>query len=51
MTYGVCHAPVIISEMLPDIHTVENCYFLKPRIHSSIILFSIISANFELCRK
>ena len=26
----------IKSEMLPDIHTVEKCFFLKPIIHSEI---------------
>ena len=26
-----------ISEMLPEIHTVQKCYFLKPIIHSQII--------------
>ena len=27
----------IISEMLPEIHTMEKCYFLKPIIHSQIM--------------
>ena len=30
-------SPQIISEMLPEIHTMEKCDFLKPRIHSQII--------------
>ena len=37
-----CHTlyamlPSIISEMLPVIHTVEKCEFLKSIIHSQII--------------
>ena len=31
----------IISEMLPEIHTIEKCYFLKPISHSQIIQFSV----------
>ena len=27
----------IISEMLPEIHTIEKCDFLKSAIHSHII--------------
>ena len=27
----------IISEMLPEIHTVQKCYCLIPTIHSQII--------------
>ena len=33
----LCHAPQIISEMLSQIHTMENCDFLIPIIHSQII--------------
>ena len=32
----------IISEMLPEIHTMEKCDFLKPVIHSQIISFSVL---------
>ena len=35
----------ITSEMLPEIHTMEKCYFLKPIIHSQIILFSVVGAD------
>ena len=40
----------IISEMLPEIHTVEKCYFLKPIIHSqnNVILCFIWSSLFPL---
>ena len=31
----------IISEMLPEIHTMEKCYFLKAIIHFQIIRFSV----------
>ena len=31
----------IISEMLPKIHTMEKCDFLKPIIHSQIIQSSV----------
>ena len=37
MAYSVCHAPQIVSEMLPEIHTVEKFDFLKPIIHSQIM--------------
>ena len=32
----------IISEMLPEINTMEKCDFLKSIIHSYIILFYIL---------
>ena len=32
----------IINEMLPEIHTVEKCYFLKPIILSQMIYFSVL---------
>ena len=34
MAYSVCHAPRIISEMLPEIHTMQKFDSLKP-INSS----------------
>ena len=38
MAYSPCHAPLeFVSEMLPEIHTLEKCDFLKPIIHSQII--------------
>ena len=33
----------IISEMLPEIHTMEKCDFLKSITHSFIIKFSVLS--------
>ena len=41
--YMTC-PPRIISGMLPEIHTMDKCVFLKSMIHSQIILFSIICA-------
>ena len=35
----------IISEMLPEIHTMEKSYVLKPIIHFQIISFSLIVSN------
>ena len=32
-----------ISEMLPEIHTVENYDFIKPLIHSQITKFSVFT--------
>ena len=32
---------LIISEMLPEIHIMEKCDFLKSIIHSQIIYFSV----------
>ena len=32
----------VISEMLPQIHTTEQCYFLKSIINSQIIQFSVV---------
>ena len=32
----------ILSEMLPEIHTMEKCYFLKFIIHFQIISFSVL---------
>ena len=32
----------IISEMVPEIHTMKKCDFLKPIFPSQIILFSVI---------
>ena len=32
----------IISEMLPEIHTMQKFDFLKPILHSQIIYFSVI---------
>ena len=32
----------VISEMLPEIHTTEQCYFLKSIINSQIIQFSVV---------
>ena len=40
MAYTVCHAPRssrVLSEMLPGIHIMEKCDFLKSRIHSQKI--------------
>ena len=46
MAYSVCHAlsiqcmpcsPQIISEMIPEIHTVQKFDFLKTLIHSQIV--------------
>ena len=45
MAHNVCHAPQIINEMLPDIHTMEICYFLKPIIHSQIQSTLVISKS------
>ena len=41
--YSVCHAPQIVSEMLPEVHIMEKCYFLNPRIHPQIMEFSVIN--------
>ena len=32
----------IMSEMPPEIHTVEKCYFFKPITDSKIFLFSVV---------
>ena len=40
----------IISEMLPEIHIVEKCDFLKPIIHSQIIYFSVTYASISVYR-
>ena len=38
MAYSVCHAPLkFISEMLPEIRTMEKFDSLKHIIHSQII--------------
>ena len=37
----LCSSP-IMNEMLPEIHTMEKCDFLKPIIHSQIIQLSVI---------
>ena len=43
MAYTVCHASLkIMCEMLPDIHTMKTCGFLKSRIRSQMIYFSVI---------
>ena len=44
MTYSVSQAPLklYVSEMLPEIHTVKKCDFLKPIIHSQIIQLSVL---------
>ena len=38
----LAYASRIISEMLPEILTIEKYYFLKPMIHSQIIYLSIV---------
>ena len=37
----------VISEMLPEIHTMEKCDFLKSIIHSKIIYFSVFYSLFK----
>ena len=38
MAYTVCHAPSrIVSEMLPEIHTIKKFDFLKAITHYLII--------------
>ena len=42
MAYSIQCMPCsseIISEMLPESHTMEKCYFLKPVIHFQLIQF------------
>ena len=46
MAYSVYDAPLkLLSEMLPKIHTMEKCYFLKPIIQSPIISFSVLTLS------
>ena len=41
----------IISDILPEIHTMEKCYFLKPLIHSQMISFSFAVSKSALDSK
>ena len=44
--HGIQYMPSpfrVISEMLPQVHTMENCDFLKPIIYSQIIKLSVMS--------
>ena len=37
VAYNVCHAPQILSEMLPVFHAMDKGDFLKSITHSQII--------------
>ena len=50
MTYNVCSSR-IISEMLPEIHIMEKCDFLKSITHSQIIIFSVKCARDTIYKK
>ena len=41
MAYSMPCSSLIINEMLPEIHTMESCCFLKPVILSPIMEFSV----------
>ena len=43
MVYSMPCSSLIISEMLPEIYTMDECDFLKSIIHSQIIYFYCVS--------
>ena len=40
-----CSSQIILCEMLPEIHTMEKCYFLKSIIHSQKNNFLFTASN------
>ena len=38
----------IIQEMLPEVPTMEKCYFLNPMINFQIIKFSVLQRSVDL---